>query len=120
MRHRDQYDIIIIYEDILANPHAVCKRLFEVCKIPLEFIPLALEALKSDSQKGLFVKRGNKPSAPKDDMDCADAMFVECRVPITCGMSTQEFRKFILTGTYEMLSENNVYANSARSNGVSS
>ena len=96
--------MIIFYEDILANPEAVCKRLFKVCKIHLDFIPLALEALKSDSQKGLFVKRGEKPSAPKNDVDCADAMFAECRIPITCAMSSKDFKKFILTGNYQLQS----------------
>ena len=119
LRHRNQYDIIILYEDIVANPEATCRRLFEVCKIPLEFIPLALEALKSDSQKGLFAHKGPKPSAPKNDMVCADEMFAECRVPITCGMSSQEFRKLILKGTHEMPSDKNVYANIAQSNGIS-
>ena len=90
-----------------------------MCKMNPESIPLALEALKSDSQQGLFVRRGEKPSAPKRDVDCADAMFAECRVPITCGMSSVEFRKFILTGTYEMISDKNVYANNAQS-GVAS
>ena len=94
--------MIIFYEDIVDNPEAVCKRLFDVCKLKTDYIPLALEALKSDSQKGLFVTRGKKPSAPKSDVDCANAMFAECRIPITCEMSSQEFRKFILSGTYEL------------------
>ena len=73
-----------------------------MCEFNPDFIPLALEALKSDSQRGLFVTRGEKPSAPRKDMDDANAMFAECRLPITCEMSSQEFRKFILSETYEL------------------
>ena len=94
--------MIIFYEDIVDDPEAVCKRLFDVCKLNPDFIPLALEALKADSQRGLFVTRGKKPSVPKNDEDCANAMFAECRLPITWEMSSQEFRKFILSGTYEL------------------
>ena len=92
--------MVIFYEDILADPEAVCKRLFEVCGTSPECLPLALEALKSDAQGGLFAQRGKKPSAPKDDVDSADALFAACHLPITCGMSTKEFKRLILTGTY--------------------
>ena len=64
--------MIVFYEDILANPEQVCKELLKVCEIPLEYVPKALEALKSDSQKGTFGKRGNKPKVDKADLDWAD------------------------------------------------
>ena len=53
--------MIVLYEDIKDDPEAVCKRLLEVCEVPKEHIPLALEALQSDSQGGTFGKRGAKP-----------------------------------------------------------
>ena len=64
--------MIVFYEDILANPEEVCKKLLQVCDISLDAVPRALEALKSDSQKGTFGKRGNKPKVDRADLDWAD------------------------------------------------
>ena len=51
--------MVILYEDIKADPEAVCKKLLEVCEVPKEHVPLALEALKSDSQGGTFGRRAD-------------------------------------------------------------
>ena len=72
MRSRDDYDLVVFYGDILSNKEKVCKELLEVCEIPLEYIPEALDALKSDSQKGTFGKRGNKPKVDPAYLDQAD------------------------------------------------
>ena len=64
--------MIVFYEDILANPEDVCKKLLKVCDISLDYVPKALEALKSDSQKGTFGKRGNKPKLDQADLEWAD------------------------------------------------
>ena len=39
MRSRDDYDLVVFYEDILSDKEKVCKELLEVCEIPLEYIP---------------------------------------------------------------------------------
>ena len=39
MRSRDDYDLVVFYEDILSDKEKVCKELLEVCKIPLEYVP---------------------------------------------------------------------------------
>ena len=40
--------------------------------MPKEHVPAAMEALKTDSQKGTFGKRGNKPKVDRADLDWAD------------------------------------------------
>ena len=72
LRNRDKYDLIVFYEDILAEPENVCRNLLEVCGISSDHVPKALEALKSDSQKGTFGKRGQKPKLDCADLDWAD------------------------------------------------
>ena len=37
--------------------------------------------------------------------DLADRVFQECGLPITSRMDTEEFKKLIVSGTYEMKSE---------------
>ena len=39
MRTRNDYDLIVFYEDILSDKEKVCKELLNVCDIPLEFVP---------------------------------------------------------------------------------
>ena len=105
LRHRDDYDMAILYEDIKADPEAVCKKLLEVCEVPKEHVPLALEALKSDSQGGTFGRRGDKPSVDYDMLMPADKTFQECGLTISSRTTTEEFRRLILTGTYQMRTE---------------
>lgn len=105
LRHRENYDLIVLYEDILTDPEEVCKKLLEVCDVPLEYFPKAMEALETDSQKGTFGKRGDRPKASKHSLDLADMVFTECGLPIKSNMEVDAFRKLILSGTYSMKSE---------------
>ena len=94
--------MVILYEDIKADPEAVCKTLLETCEVPKEYFPLALEALKSDSQGGTFGKRGAKPSVDHEMLKPADKTFVECGLPMSSSTTSEEFKKLILEGKYEM------------------
>ena len=105
MRHRGDYDMIVLYEDILEDPEGVCKRLLEVCKISLEYVPRAMEAFKTDSQSGTFGRRGDKPKASRSALDKADKVFAECGLPMKSDMEVEEFRRLIASGTYSMKSE---------------
>ena len=97
--------MVILYEDIKADPEAVCKKLLEVCEVPKEHVPLALEALTSDSQGGTFGRRGDKPRVDHDMLMPADKTFRECGLPISSRTTTEDFKRLILTGTYEMRTE---------------
>ena len=103
--HRDDYDMVVLYGDILSDPKAVCEELLEVCEVPKEYVPIAMEALETDSQKGTFGKRGDKPAVDSRAWDLADRVFQECGLPIRSRMDAEEFKKLILSGTYEMKSE---------------
>ena len=105
MRHRDDYDMVILYEDIKVDPETVCKKLLEMCKVPKEHFPLALEALKSDSQGGTWGRRTAKPSVDHEMLIPADKTFVECGLSISSRTTSEEFKKLILEGKYEMKTE---------------
>ena len=83
----------------------MCKKLLEVCEVPKEHFHLALEALKSDSQRGTFGKRGAKPSLDNEMLTPADKTFAECGLPIGSRTTSEEFKKLILEGNYEMKTE---------------
>ena len=105
MRHREDYHLIVLYEDIKTDPNYICKKLLEVCEVPSEHISNALEALKYDSQKGIFGRRGDKPTIRHDMLVVADNLFKECGLPINSRTSAKEFKNFILTGSYTMHTE---------------
>ena len=102
LRHREDYHLIVLYEDIQSDPNYICRKLLEVCEVPSEHIPNAMEALKHDSQKGIFGRRGDKPNIKPDILVAADKMFREFGLPINSRTSAEEFKDFILNGTYTM------------------
>ena len=59
VKHRELYDMVVMYEDILSDPEAACERLLEVCRIPARHLPAAMGAFQTDSQNGAFGKRGS-------------------------------------------------------------
>ena len=58
MKHRELYDMVVTYEDILSDPEGACRRLLEVCGIPERHLPAAMGAFETDSQNGTFGERG--------------------------------------------------------------
>ena len=58
MKHRELYDMVVTYEDILSDPEGACRRLLEVCRIPERHLPAAMGAFETDSQNGTFGERG--------------------------------------------------------------
>ena len=73
--------------------------------MPKEHVPAAMEALKTDSQKGTFGKRGDKPKVDSRAFDLADRVFLECGLPIRSRMEVEEFKNIIISGIYKMKSE---------------
>ena len=105
MRTRHDYNFVVFYEDLLSNKEKVCRELLEVCEIPLEYVPQALNAFKTDSQQGIFGKRGDKPKVDPAILDQADKVFAECGLPLMSKISTPEFKNLVLARTYTMRSE---------------
>ena len=105
MRHREDYHLIVLYEDIKTDPTYICKQLLEVCEVSKEHISRALDALKFDAQKGTFGKRGEKPTLKPELLVVADNLFKECRLPVNCRTSAKDFKKFIFNGSYSMLTK---------------
>ncbi len=52
------YDRIIFYEDLSGNTEDEILKLFDIVGVDRKYLPLAMEAMKKDSQNGTFGKRG--------------------------------------------------------------
>ncbi len=68
----DIYDQVILYEDLIEDPHAELGKLFDILKIDHKHIPLAITALERDSQNGFFGERAKCRSHTFSDRDLQD------------------------------------------------
>ena len=86
----------MIYEDIIADTEKHLREIFQIMGLNSEHIPLALAALKKDSQQGMFGKRGNSEiTLTAEDFDRCDRVFQEAGLPFSSDMPMEEFRKII-------------------------
>jgi hypothetical protein len=91
--HKDEYDLVVFYEDIITDAESVCQSLFDLSGTSHKYIPAALEALKSDSQSGTFGKRGDKPKVTEKTLVEVDALLTQYGIPLQTTMSIGEFKK---------------------------
>jgi pimeloyl-CoA synthetase len=57
LSHIADYELLVLYEDLISDPMTTCQKMFKVCGYNEEHIPKALEAMQKDSQRGAVVKR---------------------------------------------------------------
>jgi hypothetical protein len=98
LRHKDLYGLVILFEDLVADLEAECKRFFDYIGISYKHIPKALGALKEDSQRGTFGKwRKKKPEIPYNQYDYLDLYLKSFDLDprISCHMSTETLRKIV-------------------------
>ena len=90
------FEKILIFEDLVADTRRELGDVFDVMGLAKEHLPLALEALKEDSQKGTFGPMGNDHMKFDEKVfDDADRIMKEMGIPISTKMTIEEFRKLI-------------------------
>ena len=94
VNNKDIYDYAIFYEDLCKRPSDVIQDVFLKLDIPTNYLPDALEAMKSDSQKGFF-RGGYTDKDLPSVIDLMNKKFKEHDVPITVDMPMDEFRLLI-------------------------
>ena len=87
------YKKCILYADIMANTEKETNELFEALNIPLEFVPVALQALDTHSQKKMFDKAITKIESV--DWKEVDGIFEELDIPIKISMSVNDLSEII-------------------------
>jgi hypothetical protein len=95
-KHKDDYHMVVLYEDILEDSEREAQRLFKLLGLDSQHIPHALEALKEDSQQGIFGARGDGNIVVLDSThDKVDQLLKEYGIPIRLSMTVQEYKKVV-------------------------
>ena len=93
---KDLYKKCILYADIMANTEKETNELFEALNIPLEFVPQALKALDTHSQKNMFDKKITEDYWTEEWLwNEVDEIFNELDIPIKISMSVNDLSEII-------------------------
>ena len=92
---KDLYKKCVLYTDIMANTEKETNELFEALNIPLEFVPEALKALDTHSQKNMFDKKINEDWNEELLWNEVDEIFNELDIPIKMSMSVNDLSEII-------------------------
>jgi len=91
--HKNEYKKVILYEKLCQNPTKELKEIFSLLKVDEKNVALALEALKQDSQNGIFGGIGSmrNKNIPRELWDKWDDLFIEHNLPLRRDISIEEF-----------------------------
>ena len=92
---KDLYKKCILYADIMANTEKETNEMFEALNIPLEFVPEALKALDTHSQKNMFDKNFSEDWTEELLWKEVDEIFNELDIPIKISMSVNDLSEII-------------------------
>ena len=93
---KDLYKKCILYANIMANTEKETNELFEALNIPLEFVPEALKALDTHSQKNMFDKKITEDYWTEEWLwNEVDEIFNELDIPIKISMSVNDLSEII-------------------------
>ena len=87
LKTKHLYKKCVLYEEIIANVVEKTNTLFEALNIPLEFVPEALKALDTHSQKNMFDKKITEDWNEELLWNEVDEIFNELDIPIKISMS---------------------------------
>ena len=94
LKNKDLYCQTTLYEDLCEKPTQELEKLFSSLSISLEYIPDALEALKSDSQNGFFDHSSAQADFTKTINELNDK-FKEMEIPMSMNVSLEEMHQLL-------------------------
>ncbi len=65
--HKEIYDHVCLYENLTKHTEQEIKNMFKAINVDQKHVPVAMEALKTDSQKGTFGKRSELPVIKEEE-----------------------------------------------------
>jgi len=93
IRTKDNYDHVMLYEDIRAEPEKECRALFTAMGLDHKYIPDALDAMREDSQQGVLGIRGNAHiKLTEEEITNIARIFRITKSPISMDMSLDDLR----------------------------
>ena len=96
MANREQYCHLVLYEDLADNPTSVVKDLLNALDHPSEHLSYAIEALKKDSQAGMFGGRGSSRDQEdqREALEEVEKLFQRFNAPLSVNMTEEAWRNF--------------------------
>ncbi len=93
--NKNLFNRTILYENLTREPEEELKKVFNIFGVSLDHIPVALDALKKDSQNGIWGQRGGGHSYVLDPryLSTFDEYMKEMDLPIRHGMTEEEFKE---------------------------
>ena len=97
LHDRSPYDLCVLYEDLAADPAAALARVFAAAGIDPSHLPLALKAMRTDSQKGTFGSRGTSGTRfdEAQALAASDAAFAEVGSGLRADTGPEEMRRML-------------------------
>jgi len=96
VRTRENYDHVMLYEDIKAEPEREARALFNALGLDEKYIPDALSAMREDAQQGVLGIRGTAHiELTPIEMVETDATFKMLDSPLTMNMTLEQLRSII-------------------------
>ena len=96
LANREQYCHLVLYEDLADNPTSVVKDLLNALNHPAEHLSHAIEALKKDSQAGMFGGRGSSREDQAEALEEVEKLFQRFNAPLSVNMTEEAWRNFFL------------------------
>ena len=94
MKHK--YVATVIFEDLVIDPKKEIENLFDALKISKEHLNCSLEALKIDSQQGMFGKRGSLATKDQSEsLDKLDSLFKQFDVPFSSEGTLEQLKNLL-------------------------
>ena len=93
---KNKYVATILYEDLLKEPKNEIQQLFNSLGISNEFLDLSMEALKTNSQQGLFGKKGSSKTNDQTEALCKlDSIFKQFNVPFSSDGTLEQLKNLL-------------------------
>ena len=94
LKHRNIYIHTLLYEDLISNTKEELEKLFTRLDISTHLVSYAQEAMKYDSQGGIFSGK-NEGIFGNDDWKHCNAILQEYGLSLTTNMSVKDLRIFM-------------------------
>ena len=92
--HKDIYEHVILYENLVENPTEEVLKTFKILDIPEHHLRKALSALEKDSQNGTFGSQGGgrKLALSKEDLQELDGYLKDFDLPFRHDITVDDFK----------------------------
>ena len=93
---KPKYVATVIFEDLVMDPKKEIENLFDALKVSKDHLNYSLEALKIDSQQGIFGKRVSLETKDQSEsLDKLDSLFNQFDVPFSSEGTLEQLKDLL-------------------------